>query len=351
MKSILLLFLVVALVLSTTARQLSEEFASDNRYDEFVRDNNRDSTTFEDYPMGPWEKDSKSTKENFPWPHDGIPREGIPRESDPSECSLGMLRSRDIYTIGSEPKFTILGYNLPFYMELTNDGRVFLTEYNTSYVHIIDQRGKHLNKFSIPKGRPTGLALNGDLVYVTNHIEEIYIFDANNGKLLGLKNASKPVALAFDENGLMYETEWTTGKINVYHRDGRKSHTITVPGKGNVYLRKIQFDSKGDLYIPQYYSSTIHIYSKSGDFQRKITVPGVKAAEGLFIDSKGLIYLTDRSTYGKKEDKKGKVIIMDASGKVLKTIQGHFKGVSDVAVAPDGTLWVVDYLGHRIYQY
>lgn len=255
-------------------------------------------------------------------------------------CSFGSTRDRDPNTIG-KPKKVIHDFKHPFYIQITDDGRVFLSEYGTNLVHLLDQNGNRLKKFAIPVGQATGIFVKGNVLYVTNHRKEIYIFDANTAHLLGVKFAKEPVAIAIDENDLMYVTEWRTGILQVFHRDGRKSHTMSTGGKGR-YLRKIQFDMSGNVVVPVFHSKLIHVFSKSGDRRNQFIVPFVRYGEGLFIDSKGRMYLTDRGL--------GKVHILDKSGKLIKTIHG-FKGASDVAIAPDGTVWVVDFVGHRIFLY
>ena len=45
------------------------------------------------------------------------------------------------------------------------------------------------------------------------------------------------------------------------------------------------------------------------------------------------------------------VYILNSSGTVIKKFQSDAKGASDAVIAPDGTLWVVDFNGNAIYLY
>ena len=143
----------------------------------------------------------------------------------------------------------------------------------------------------------------------------------------------------------MYATEWSTGRIQVFNRDGTKSHSISLGKAG--YLRKIQFDKEGNLYVGDFYANAIIVFSKCGNIIKTIQVPQrINFVEGIHINGDNL-YVTERRRG------RGKVIVMSIStGKVTKTIHG-LVGASDVAVAPDGSLWVVDFEGNsiRIYSF
>ena len=43
--------------------------------------------------------------------------------------------------------------------------------------------------------------------------------------------------------------------------------------------------------------------------------------------------------------------LLNSSGTVIKKFQSAAKGASDAVIAPDGTLWVVDFEGNAIYLY
>ena len=57
----------------------------------------------------------------------------------------------------------ICGFSSPFNIEITDNGRVFVTEYRTKYVHILNLVSNRIKNFSIPKGNPTGLFVKGSI--------------------------------------------------------------------------------------------------------------------------------------------------------------------------------------------
>ena len=235
---------------------------------------------------------------------------------------------------------TITGYKKPFYIQIVGN-EVFLTEHGTKYVHVLDVKtGSWIRKFAVPVGHPTGLFVKGNRVLVTN-VKETYSFSLN-GDLFGVHYSNQPVAVAVDYNGLMYTTGDNDGKINVFNIDGTKSHVISIGKTG--YLRKIQFDKQGNLYVGHFYRKVIYVFNRQGSIIRSISVPTY--VEGIHLDpyDETIIYVAERKGAGKV------IKVKIATGEVIKTYSG-LTGASDVAVAPDGKVWVLDYKENSIKIY
>ena len=252
-------------------------------------------------------------------------------ETKDKEASLTL----DDFDKASEQELTrVPGVPRPFYIQIVGN-EVFVTEHkHLGNVTVLNLEGEVLRKFSIPAGDPTGLFVKGNKVLVTNHRNEIYSF-STSGELLGVQYLNSPVGVAVDQNDIMYVTEWRTGRIQVFNRDRTKSHTIFLGKTG--YLRKIQFDEVGNLYVAESYSNEITVFNKCGKIIKTIQIPQkIFDIDGIHIDGDNL-YVTERRRGH------GKVIVMSiSSGSIIKTITG-LVSTSDVAVAPDGRLWIADY--------
>ena len=130
------LLLLVGLLVISTAKQIPKEYEAkveqmtntetekddefifgDNRNDEIPQDNfpnveendsniphvNSERSRVQDYPHGPWfANDNPIVSQQV--------------------CSIGTNRDRDLSTIGRSKK-VISGYNQPFYIQITDDGR------------------------------------------------------------------------------------------------------------------------------------------------------------------------------------------------------------------------------------
>ena len=151
---------------------------------------------------------------------------------------------------------------------------------------------------------------------------------------------TQPVGVAVDSDGTFYVSQQGTGKIHVHNPDGSKSFEMSGIG---TYPRKIQFDSDGNICVNDFYTGTVFVVSKSGTVISKLKIQGVNWAEGLFVDSDDNMYVCDRSS-------PGEVYICDKNGKQIKVIKG-FKGAGDAFIAPDGTLWIADFAGNKVYLY
>ena len=94
-----------------------------------------------------------------------------------------------------------------------------------------------------------------------------------------------------------------------------------------------------------FYSKIIYVFDRRGSLIRNISVPAY--VEGIHLDpyDETIMYVADRKKGA------GKVIkVKIATGEVIKTYSG-LTGASDIAVAPDGKVWVLDFEGRSIRIY
>ena len=248
-------------------------------------------------------------------------------------------RTRSPSTIGS-PLKTITGIIHPLYIYITDNGDVFISGWGDGYVHKFDKYGNFQKKFSIPNGGPTGVYVKGNQVYVAGfNANKIYEYSID-GVLIGvITEQNKPVGLAVDSDGKLYVSEAHTGKIHVYYSNGNKSHVITGIGTNP---RKIQFDSDNNLHINTYYKG-VYIITKSGHHLSQLKINGIDRGDGLYVDCYDNMYVVDRSS-------PSEIYLCGKNGKPMKIIKG-FTGSTDVTIAPDGTMWIIDHNGSKVYLY
>ena len=247
-------------------------------------------------------------------------------------------RTRCPSTIGS-PLKTITGIIKPLYISITDNGEVFISGYGDGYVHKFDIYGNFQKKFAISNGNPTGVYASGNRVYVAGFkANKIYEYSVSGVLIRVITAQNQPVGVAVDSVGNLYVSEYNTGKVHVYNSNGTKSHVITGIG---TYPRKIQFDSDENLYVSTHYKG-VYITTKSGHHLSQLKINGIDG-EGLYVDCYDNMYVADRSN-------PGEVYLCGKNGKPVKIITG-FSGASDVAIAPDGTLWITDLVSHKVYLY
>ena len=254
-----------------------------------------------------------------------------------SECNCNRTQSPS--TIRRALK-TITGIDQPFYISITDNSEVFISGYGDGYVHKFDKYGNFKKKFSIPKGEPAGVYVRGNRVYVAGFkANKIYEYSID-GVLIGTKiEQNQPIGLAVDNDDKLYVSEWTTEKIHVYNSNGSKFHIITSVG---TFPHKIQFDSDENLHVNTH-DKGVYITTKSGHHLSQLKINGIDYGEGLYLDCYDNMYVADLSN-------PEEVYLCGKNGKPVKIITG-FSGASDVAIAPDGTLRITDFVSHKVYLY
>ena len=254
---------------------------------------------------------------------------------------LGLLIEVNSISLQATPKKTISGPTRPFYIRFYSDGSAFVIDHKYGgYVYHYDKNGNFITSFR-PGGYPCDIAFKDDYLFTTDYQNNNLYKYTKSGQLLGtVLNPPQPVSIAIDCDGNFYIGEWTAGKINVYGSDLSFKYPITGIG---TYPRKIQFDSNDLIRVADHNDHTVYVYTKCGRLVKTIPAPNVTYAEGLFVDSNDNMYISDRSD-------PGSVHIVNNDGSEVLHLTGY-KGVGDAAVAPDGTLWVSDLLGGKLYLY
>ena len=251
------------------------------------------------------------------------------------ECN----RTRSPSTIESPWKI-ITGIIHPHHIYITDNGEVFISGWGDGYVHKFDKYGNFQKKFAIPEGRPAGVCVKGNRVYVAafnaNKIYEYSIDGVLNGEKIGQNN---PIALAVDSDDKLYVSEWKSGKIHVYNSNGNKSHVITGIG---TYPCKIQFDSDDNLHVSTHFKG-VYIITKSGHHISQLKINGITYGDGFYIDCYDNMYAVDRSS-------PSEVYLCSKNGIPMKIIRGFTEAI-DVNIAPDGTMWIADIGANKVYLY
>ena len=249
-------------------------------------------------------------------------------------------RTRDPDSIGSTPIKTITGFSGPFNLYFTDDGTAYLTEYYGHKIRTLDSKGNKLKVALISEGAPKGLHVKDGVVYIALlHSKKVVKYSASDLTTIGESLTTQfPIGVAVDSKGNIYANEHNSGFIYVYDKDGSKIRTIRPSGG-----RALRFDANENLYSSRISASTIYVSTKEGENVKTIKLSGIGMAEGPFVDDNGNIYQPDRTN--------GMVYILNSSGTIIKQFQSAAKGASDAVIAPDGTLWVVDFSGNAIYLY
>ena len=198
-------------------------------------------------------------------------------------------------------------FDRPKGLALGPDGRVFVADAGGSLIQILDARGKFLSSFGNRGSEP--------------------------GKL---KN---PEGIAVGADGRVYVDDTGNNRVEVFTVDGILLAVIGSAGKGAGQFKsptKLAVDPSGYVYVLDSGNGRVEKFDPSARFVREMPARG----DDFAVDDYGFIYAIDADA--------GKVYEEDSAGNVLGPFgskgkgAGQYKRLTSVAVAPDGSLVVLD---------
>ena len=194
-----------------------------------------------------------------------------------------------------------------------------------------------------------GIAINGEIMYVTEHNGNKVSKFTLEGEYLGIFGCgggytqfSNPCGICIGPNNRIYVADYSNQRIVVFHEDETFSHIISSSELGIRTLCPIglSFDPCGHLHVTDDSSNTVivvtlqgHILRQYGQFVRP---------HGIAIDSTGNSLVVN---YGGNS-----LSIFDPHGNYIHSIRG-FKYPVGVAVASNGSVWVANRDNNRLVKY
>jgi peptidylamidoglycolate lyase len=145
----------------------------------------------------------------------------------------------------------------------------------------------------------------------------------------------------FDPTG-RYEFEW----------GGKGSE----PGQFNL-PHGVAVDGRGRVYVCDRSNSRLQVFDPRGQFLAQWKGPEIGRPYGVSIASNGHIFLIDGGDQSATQPNRSKAVELDADGKVVDTFgsygaePGQFQLGHDIAVAPDGSIYVAEGKGQRVQKF
>lgn len=195
----------------------------------------------------------------------------------------------------------------------THDGRILLT---------LGERGQ-------PGSDPGHFNLPTDVAVLPDG--SFYVSD-------GYKNTR---VVKFDAAG-HYEFEW-----------GGKG---AEPGKFNL-PHGVAVDRQGRVYVCDRSNARLQVFDPMGKFLHEWKGAAIGRPYGVSLDADGHVFLIDGGDQSTTQPGRGKVVELDAEGKVLESFgsfgkgPGQFRLGHDIAVAADGSVYVADAGGDRVQKF
>ena len=128
------------------------------------------------------------------------------------------------------------------------------------------------------------------------------------------------------------------------------------PGQFNL-PHGIAVDRDGRVYVCDRSNARLQVFDPHGKFLAEWKSDTIGRPYGVSIAPDGHIFLIDGGEQGANAPKRGKVVELDPEGQVISTFgsygsePGQFKLGHDIAVGPDGAVYVAEGSGARVQKF
>ncbi len=221
---------------------------------------------------------------------------------------------------------------MPHGLTVDHECNLWLTDVGLHQVFKCTLEGKvllTLGEASVPGNDPAHFNLPTDVSVLRDG--SFYVSD-------GYKNTR---VMKFSATG-QFEFEWgTKGK---------------GPGEFNL-PHGITIDAQGRVIVCDRENERLQVFDAKGGFLHEWKGSQIGKPYGVEIDAKGCIFVIDGGSPSLKPAERGKAVELDASGTLIDTFGsfgaalGQFQLGHDIAVGPDGAVYVAEGTGARVQKF
>lgn len=245
----------------------------------------------------------------------------------------------------------------------------------SSTVSIIDgQSGKLLGAWGAGQFiMPHGLTIDReDRVWLTDvGLHQIFKFTPEGKILMTIGEPRKPggdsthfnlpTDIAVLPDGSFYVSDgYKNTRVAKFTADGRFEFEWggkgDAPGQFNL-PHGIAVDARGRVFVCDRTNSRLQVFDPQGKFLAQWKGPHIGRPYGVDIGPEGHIYIVDGGDPSSEPAERGKVVELDADGRVVDSFgapgkgPGQFQMGHDIAVAPDGAVYVAEGAGKRVQKF
>lgn len=126
----------------------------------------------------------------------------------------------------------------------------------------------------------------------------------------------------------------------------------TGPGEFDL-PHGLALDAEGRVYVADRQNDRLQVFAPDGRFLTQWKSTAIGRPYGVRIGKDGRVYVADGGEQPDAPPERSKVVVLDSAGRVLEAFgrwgnyDGQFMIAHDIAVGPDGAVYVGDILGRR----
>jgi peptidylamidoglycolate lyase len=220
---------------------------------------------------------------------------------------------------------------------------------------------------------PHGLTIDhDDNVWLTDvGLHQVFKFSAQGRLLLKLGEAgmpgsdaghfNRPTDVAVLKDGSFFVSDgYKNTRVAKFAADGSFLLTWGTPGAGPGQFKVphgITVDPSGRIFVADRGNSRLQAFDESGRFLAEWHDPEWGRPYAIAFDAKGKAYIADGGDQPTEPPDRAGVVVLDRDVKLLTRFgrfgnyDGQFRIAHDIAVGPDGAVYVVDALGQRVQKF
>ena len=252
------------------------------------------------------------------------------------------------YRTLKKPVQTITGIKEPCFNAFSDNGDIFVTSRGDHCIYVYDSSGRQKTTFGsygtgpLQFNSPSGIAINGDIIYVAeqfgNRIHKLTLEGTFLGTF-GKEQFTNPWAICIGPDNKIYVADAGNNRIQVFHCDDTLSHIINW---NFACPNGLSFDVNGYLHVSNFSLNAITVFTPDGQYVHQYGQSRLMGPRGISIDPAGYVLVANES---------GNFLsIFDPNGQCIHSIKG-FNTPRGVTIAPDGSIWVADRGNKRLVKY
>lgn len=220
---------------------------------------------------------------------------------------------------------------------------------------------------------PHGLTIDhDDHVWLTDvGLHQVFKFTRDGKLLLKLGERAKPGAdqshfnlpsdVAVLRDGSFYVSDgYKNTRVVKFSAEGRYEYEWGTKGAGPGQFNLphgIALDSRGHVYVCDRSNSRVQIFDGGGKYVAEWKGPHIGRPYGISVSMDDHVFIIDGGEPSLRASERGKAVELSTEGKVLDTFgapgsgPGQFQLGHDIAVGPDGAVYVAEGTGARVQKF